>query len=485
MPRGKLLASTPGAQGPEWGVGLTHSPGLEPLLLEQPGLAEIIEVEPQTMWLERTDLPERYLAPAEALERLQALPGRKLVHGVGLPVGGSVPVDEPQFPLLRRFCEALEPPYFSEHLSFNRTPEFHAGFFLPPRQTIEGIRIAAANVRRLRTELGLPIAVETGVNYLRRRSDEMPDGQFVAEVASAADCGILLDVHNLYCNQRNGRQTVDEFLEQLPLERVWELHIAGGFEMDGYWLDAHSGAIPADLVEQTRQLLPRLPNLQAVVFEMFPSFLPSVGLEVVAEQLRILKSLKGLDPATIQTTRRNAGSLPASTGVSAQEWEATLGALAIESHAPASPLREELEADPGLDILRRLIAEFRASMLVSSLRLTSRLLMLALGPEIFRAILQDYWSKRSPSPFAATEALAFVDYLDGIELAVPRLHEIAAYERAAIRTLLDGEARVVRFAVDPLPMLRALAEGRLSDIPGDPGEYEIEITPDTATVLQQ
>src|SRR5690606_13362451 len=144
---------------------------------------------------------------------------------------------------------------------------------------------------------------------------------------------------------------------------------------------------------------------------------------------------------------------------------------------PASELVDELAADPGLEIIRRLIAEFRASMLVSAVRLTSRLLMLALGPDGFRAILQDYWQKYPPTAVAASEALTFLDYLAAVGLQVPRLHEIVAYEKAAIQTILDGQARVVRFGVDPLPMLRALAEGRLTDIPGAPGEYEIEITP--------
>ncbi len=464
-----------------WSVGITHSPGLEPLIAALPELAEVLELEPQTMWLERADLPERYQAPEEALERFAALPGRKLVHSVGLPVGGSEPLDERQLPLLRRVLERLEPPYLSEHLSFNRTPDFHTGFFLPPRQTAVGVRTAADAVRRLRLEVALPIAVETGVNYLRSRPDELSDGGFVAAVAEAADCGILLDVHNLYTNEKNGRQSMDDYLAELPLERVWELHVAGGMEVEGYWLDAHSGAIPEDLVEQTRGLLPRLPNLQAVVFEIFPSFLPGVGLEAVADQLRVLKRLRdemGPPERIANYARRATGSLGSGGGASPAEWEAVLGALAIEAEPPASDLVDELAGDPGLEIIRRLIAEFRASMLVSAVRLTSRLLMLALGPDVFRAILQDYWQKNPPRAFAASEALTFLDYLAAVGLQVPRLHEIVAYERAAIETILDGRARVVHFGVDPLPMLRALAEGRLTDIPGAPGEYEIEITPD-------
>ena len=64
-----------------------------------------------------------------------------------------------------------------------------------------------------------------------------------AAVAECADCGILLDLHNLFANGVNGRQSVEEFIAQLPLERVWEIHVAGGVELDGYWLDAHSGGV--------------------------------------------------------------------------------------------------------------------------------------------------------------------------------------------------------------------------------------------------
>jgi uncharacterized protein len=68
----------------------------------------------------------------------------------------------------------------------------------------------------------------------------MPDGVFVGAVAESADCGILLDLHNVFANGVNGRQPVEDFLAQLPLDRVWEIHLAGGFDMEGLWLDAHS-----------------------------------------------------------------------------------------------------------------------------------------------------------------------------------------------------------------------------------------------------
>jgi hypothetical protein len=141
-------------------------------------------------------------------------------------------------------------------------------------------------------------------------------------------------------------------------------------------------------------------------------------------------------------------------------------------------LGREFERDPGVRIVEELIHEFRASMIVGALRLTSRLLMLALGPAAFRTILSDYWSKTPPQMYASVEAEAFACYLEALNLKVPQLAKLLDFERAAMATLIDGQARVIQFDFEPLPLLRALAEGRLPTEPGQPGEYEIEITPD-------
>ena len=117
-------------------------------------------------------------------------------------------------------------------------------------------------------------------------------------------------------------------------------------------------------------------------------------------------------------------------------------------------------------------------MIVGVLRLTSRLIMLALGPAAFRTILSDYWSKTPPQMYAAVEAEAFARYLAELDLKVPHLDKLLEFERAATATLTDGIARVVQFDFEPLPLLRAIAEGRLPTEAGQPGEYEIEITPD-------
>jgi hypothetical protein len=120
---------------------------------------------------------------------------------------------------------------------------------------------------------------------------------------------------------------------------------------------------------------------------------------------------------------------------------------------------------------------------VAVYRLTSRLLMLAMGPDVFRALLEDFWSRTPPRQYAGTEADGFADYLVARGLRIPQLQSILAFERAALETLRDGQSRVVSFNVDPLPMLRALADGKLLDQPGTPGRYEIEVTADGAITV--
>jgi uncharacterized protein (UPF0276 family) len=274
-----------------YGVGITYSAAIEPLLDRCPDLFEVIEIEPQTLWTRAIGETPRFRIDEKVLEHLERLPGQKLVHSVGTPVGGTIAPEAAQVQLLAEMVERFQAPWLSDHLSYNQTPEFATGFFLPPRQTQAGVGTVTKSISVLQEALQVPILVETGVNYLRPRTDEILDGQFVAAVIERADCGLLLDMHNVFTNALNGRQPVDEFIAALPLERVREMHLAGGMELDGFWLDSHSGEIPEPLTVICEDLIPRLPNLAAIIFEIFPSFVSLVGLDLVQAQMERLHEL--------------------------------------------------------------------------------------------------------------------------------------------------------------------------------------------------
>lgn len=104
--------------------------------------------------------------------------------------------------------------------------------------------------------------------------------------------------------------------------------------------------------------------------------------------------------------------------------------------------------------------------------------MLALGPQAFRTILADYWSKVPPQMYGSLEADAFAAYLEEIDLSVPHLAKVLEFEQAVAATLADDQVRIVHFDYEPIPLLRALAEGRRPDAPAVAGNFEIELTPD-------
>jgi uncharacterized protein len=498
---------------PVLGIGLTYFSGLEPLLASHGDLVDVVEVEPQTLWTLTADGGLR--VDRETVDRLAAFPSPKLLHGIGFPVGGVRPPDPRQVPPLREMIEALGPPWMSEHLNFNQAAgpdgRFQCGLLLPPRQTPGGVAAAAASITAMAGALPLPLAVETGVNYLAPRRDEMNDGAFVAAVVERADCGILLDLHNLWTNQRNGRQTIEGFLAEIPLERVWEIHLAGGFEHRGYWLDSHSGAVPDPLLDFAERLIPRLPGLRAVIFELFPGYLAKVGLDLVRVQLERLHGVwetrgAGTAAATAPTGGNGATEVihlsserpaepsqvsgrPAEPSAGAEapspaDWEDALAALVI-GRDPDGALARELAADPGIDVMRDLLGEFRASMAASTLKLTCRLLMLSLGTPRFRQLLAAYWRETPPALFASQEAQTLARFLERslpeLGAEVPWLEGVLTFERAVLDTLLAGEGRVVSFPWDPVPVLRGLAEGRLQDAElVRAGAFEIELTPESA-----
>ncbi len=465
-----------------FGVGITYSAAIEPLLDRCPGLFDVIEIEPQTLWTRAGDEAPRFRIEEAVVEHLERLPGRKLIHSVGTPVGGTVAPEPAQLKLLAAMVERFQAPWLSDHLSYNQTPEFATGFFLPPRQTQAGVEAVRKSISVLQQALQVPVLVETGVNYLRPRADEILDGQFVAAVAERADCGLLLDMHNVFTNALNGRQPVDEFIDALPLERVREIHLAGGMELDGFWLDAHSGELPEPLVAICERLIPRLPNLAAIIFEIFPSFVPLVGLDLVQAQIERLHELWRCRATAPELARPRALRLESSADERAlppEAWERALGSLVIGRNDAAA--EDGLRDDPAISLVQGLIHEFRASMIVGVLRLTSRLLMLALGTEAFRTILASYWLATPPQMYASLEAEAFAGHLEQLDLRVPQLAQVLRFEQAVTATLTDGQTRVVAFEFEPLPLLRALAEGRLPEEPPQAGNFEIELTADGPT----
>jgi uncharacterized protein len=361
----------------------------------------------------------------------------------------------------------LQPAWMSEHLAFNRARApagiFSTGFLLPPRQTPAGVAAAISSVRAVSDCLPVPFAVENSVSYLRSRADELTDGAFLGAVAGGADCGIVLDLHNAWTNHLNGRQDLHAFLDKLPLERVWEVHLGGGVSHCGYWLDAHSGPIPSSLLAEARHIVPLLPNLKALIFEIAASYVEKVGRSSIRRQLEYLQALWALrvPMKSGQPTTAVTPIVPTELGGPRPEtWEVALGSLVTDRACEGAVCRE-LAADPGVAIFRQLVAEFRSSTVVGTLPFTGRLLLHSLPTKSLDALLAGFWRVTPADGFGARETRQFAAYLRENAPTIRLLPDILAFDLAVVEALIERTATTVLFDEDPRPILSALAERRL------------------------
>jgi uncharacterized protein len=407
------------------GVGIVVSAGLDLLWDDIRHLVDVVEVEPQTMWTPRQD--SGWDLVEKAFRWVENLQVPTIAHGVGFPVGGCERPEPGGVALAAFSARRLAASHWSEHLSFNRATvngsEIDAGFLLPPAQTWAGVDAAADHVASYRAAAPLPFLIETGVNYLQPRPGELADGAFIAAVADRGDCAILLDLHNLLANERNGREPVSDVLSELPLERVLEVHVAGGFKFDGYYLDAHIGGPDGELLALLTEVLPSLPNVRAVTFEAVPESLAALGASGVRSVLEALhRIIEGgrphgawrsgraypagvLDRPARRRTRYSPPSSPAPDVRVTQEWERRIAAYTSRvTDDPPS-------ADPGLGLLRQLADQARLGQLVLARPDLMRSLVAAIGLDRTEEMLHRYLRARPPQRWTAREGEQFASWL--------------------------------------------------------------------------
>ncbi len=174
--------------------------------------------------------PENYMRrggwiPA-ALERVRAS-YPLLTHGLTLSIGGVDPLEPEHLGRLKRTLDRLDPPFHSDHLCFSGTGGRMLHDLLPLPFTSASARNAAARVREARDRLGRPVAIENITYYLVPGRAALDEADFLVEVLERADCGLLLDVNNVYVNSVNHGYDAAAFVARMPPERVVSMHVAG------------------------------------------------------------------------------------------------------------------------------------------------------------------------------------------------------------------------------------------------------------------
>jgi uncharacterized protein (UPF0276 family) len=199
-------------------------------------------------------------ATGPAPESLSALRDRGVAvvpHGIRLSLGGTDPVDSARVAHLARCAEILGAPLVSEHIAFVRAGGTEAGHLLPLPRSWEAVGTIVDNVRRTQAELPVPLALEPIAALVEWPDDELTEAAFLTEILDRTGAGLLLDVANVYANARNRGEDPLELMDQLPLERVAYVHVAGGSEHGGLYHDTHTDPVPASVLELVTALCER------------------------------------------------------------------------------------------------------------------------------------------------------------------------------------------------------------------------------------
>jgi uncharacterized protein (UPF0276 family) len=166
-----------------------------------------------------------------------------VLHGVSLNLGGADPLDTVYLDELAALARRVEAPWLSDHLCWTGVGGRNLHDLLPLPHTALSLRHVAARIRTVQERLGRRIAVENVSSYARFASDEMEEWEFLTGVAEEADCGILLDVNNVYVNAWNHGFDARRYLDAIPAARVFEIHLAGHSVSGALRIDTHDHPI--------------------------------------------------------------------------------------------------------------------------------------------------------------------------------------------------------------------------------------------------
>jgi uncharacterized protein (UPF0276 family) len=206
-------------------------------------------------------ITEQFIGHPRQLRELEELCAAFPVipHGIGLSIG-SATLDDDYLHAIKRVSDLTGSPYYSEHLAMTRAPGIDIGHLSPLWFTERVLQITIDNIRRVQDLLDKPLILENVTYLLEIPRADMPQPEFFARLVECTGCGVLLDVTNVYINSVNHQFDPTAFIKAMPLDRIVQIHLAGGYLHNGVMIDGHSE--PVD--EGSWDLLATLANLTTI-----------------------------------------------------------------------------------------------------------------------------------------------------------------------------------------------------------------------------
>ncbi len=224
---------------PNLGIGLG---------LRAPHYSHIAQSKPSLGWFEA--ISENYMGLSESgsgrpLKILESIRRdyEVVLHGVSLSVGSTDELNLSYLTKLKELAELIQPKWISDHLCWTGVEGENVHDLLPLPFTKEVINHLVSRIQRVQDFLGRRILLENVSSYITFKHSEMTEWDFLSEVSTKADCGILLDVNNVYVNSVNHSFDPIAYLKALPHERIGQIHLAGHSREGEVLIDTHDAPV--------------------------------------------------------------------------------------------------------------------------------------------------------------------------------------------------------------------------------------------------
>jgi len=246
--------------------------------------AEVLETNPPVDWFEV--ISDNFMEPGGNPRRvLRAVRERwpVVLHGVSLSLGSADPLDTRYLDALAALAREIEPAIVSDHLCWSSHGGAYAHDLLPLPFTEEALAHVARRVLRVQDRLQRQILVENVSSYVAFTQSTMTEWQFLAALAARTDCGLLLDVNNVFVSAHNHGFDARAFIDAIPVGRVGQFHLAGHSRQGELLLDTHDHPVRDEVWELYRHAVARFGAAPTLI--EWDDKVPSLA-RVVEESLR-------------------------------------------------------------------------------------------------------------------------------------------------------------------------------------------------------
>jgi uncharacterized protein (UPF0276 family) len=155
----------------------------------------------------------------------------------------------------------------------------------------ETFQLVADKLRRVKAALGCPLLLENGSFFTPVPDMEMSEPEFLNRLHAEGHCGTLLDLHNLYVCWRNGAISPEEYIEQLDPAAVVEIHLGGGDDFAGFYMDSHSSLTPPEVWSVAFEYISRFKHLRAITFEFQETYYERIGPKALIGEIERMHGL--------------------------------------------------------------------------------------------------------------------------------------------------------------------------------------------------